>query len=82
MGHNKVLIGKRIGCHGMGHDRDTDGTYQDRALQGYLWADNRMSQRWDMTGILMGHNGMACNSDMDGVLQGWYTTGVLIRKVL
>ena len=50
----------------MGHDRDTDGTCQDKALQGYLWADNRMSPRWDMIGIQMGHNGMACNRDMDG----------------
>ena len=73
MGHSKVLIGKRIGCHGMEHDRDTDGTYQDRALQGYLWADNK---------ILMEHNGMACKRDIDGVLQGWYTTGVLIGKML
>ena len=26
MGHNRVLIRKRIGCHRMGHERDTDGT--------------------------------------------------------
>ena len=42
----------------MGHNR-TD-----------LWADNRLSQGWDMIGIQMGHNGMGCDRDMDGVLQG------------
>lgn len=56
----------------MGHDRDTNGTYQDRALQGYLWADNRMSQGWDMTGILMGHNGW----HVTGIWMGCYRVGI------